>query len=130
MKKFLIYIIVPVILLLAGIFYYFADPAKSIIMPKCIMKQLTGWQCPSCGGQRALHAFLHGHLLEAISYNLFLILSIPLLLVTAYAVMMIKRNHPSAITIKLYNFVTNRFTLLTYVFLFFLWWVLRNLIGC
>ena len=129
MKKYLIYII-PVILLMAGIFYYFVDPAKSIIMPKCLMKQLTGWQCPSCGGQRALHAFLHGYFLEAISYNFFYIISIPLLFVTTYAVIMIKRNQPSEVTIKLYNFVTNRYTLLTYVFLFFLWWIIRNIIGC
>ena len=129
MKKLFLYFI-PAIIVLAGIFYYLADPEKSIIMPKCIMKQLTGWQCPSCGGQRALHALLHGHFAEAIAYNFFFIIAIPILLITAYAVIMIKRPNPSHTTVRIYDFVTNRSTLLSYVFLFFVWWIVRNIIGC
>ena len=120
--------LIPVAVLAAGIFYYFADPKASLIMPKCILKELTGWDCPSCGVQRAIHALLHGHIAEAFSYNFFFAIAVPLLLLTAYATIMIKRPKPSAATIKLYNFVTSRYTLLSYVALFFLWWIIRNLL--
>ncbi len=111
--------LIPVAVLAAGIFYYFADPKASLIMPK---------YCPSCGAQRAIHALLHGHIAEAFSYNFFFAIAVPLLLLTAYATIMIKRPKPSAATIKLYNFVTSRYTLLSYVALFFLWWIIRNLL--
>ena len=129
MKKAIKYFI-PAIIIMAGIFYYFADPEKSVFMPKCPMKMITGWQCPSCGAQRAIHAFLHGNIYEAIAYNFFFIIAIPFLLITAYAVFMRKRSNPTVITMKLYNFVTNRFTLLTYVIVFILWWIVRNIINC
>lgn len=41
-------------------------------MPRCPFKMVTGLDCPGCGSQRALMALLHGHPLEAWSYNLFL----------------------------------------------------------
>ena len=41
-------------------------------MPRCAFLEVTGWQCPGCGSQRALAALLHGHPLEAWRYNLML----------------------------------------------------------
>lgn len=69
-------------LALAGlaVFYYFCDPSKSVLVPKCPFKLLTGWDCPSCGGQRAAHALLHGHVGEAITVNPFFLLGFPVLL--------------------------------------------------
>lgn len=123
-------LLIPVILIVAGIFYFFADPERSVVMPKCVMKSLTGFQCPSCGGQRALHALLHGHPLQALSYNYFFILSVPLLLVAVYVFWKIKApGPPSKLTLALYRFVTSRYTLTAYVVLFFLWWVVRNILG-
>jgi len=129
MKRLYI-LIIPAIIIIAGFFYYCVDPNKSMLMPKCPLKLMTGYQCPSCGAQRAIHAFLHGNFYEAIAYNFFFIIAIPFLLITAYAVFMRARKKPSKLTIKLYDFTTNRYTLLAYVFLFFIWWIIRNLIGC
>ena len=42
------------------------------IMPQCLVKQLTGWSCPGCGSQRALHALINGGPARALSYNYFL----------------------------------------------------------
>ncbi len=121
--------IIPVALVAAGFFYYLNNPQQSALAPKCPVKLLTGYQCPSCGGQRAIHAFLHGRIAEAISYNLFFVIAIPVLLATAYAAVVIKRAHPSDFTRKLYNITTSRYTLLSYVALYFIWWLVRNLIG-
>lgn len=48
---------------------YFSNPADSRWLFKCPLFQITGWQCPLCGSQRALHAFLHGQWFSAWRYN-------------------------------------------------------------
>ncbi|MGO8699824.1 MAG: DUF2752 domain-containing protein [Limisphaerales bacterium] len=48
---------------------YLFDPATSGIYPVCALHQLTGLQCPGCGGLRAMHQFLHGHFGEAWDLN-------------------------------------------------------------
>ena len=50
--------------LIAGVtvivlFYTIFDPELPW-MPKCVFHALTGWDCPGCGSQRAIHALLHG----------------------------------------------------------------------
>lgn len=129
-KRFLTYILIPVVGILAGIFYYVADPKESVVMPKCILKLITGYQCPSCGTQRALHALLHGHFFQALQYNYFCILSVPLLLIAVYACYGVRAKHPPKAAAALYGFVTSRYTLTTYIVFFFAWWILRNILGC
>ena len=129
-KRIFYFILIPACCLMAGIFYYLAEPQESVIMPKCILKLITGYQCPSCGTQRALHALLHGHPIQALAYNYFFIISIPLFLIAVYAFWGIKKKNPSRTIVALYNFVTNRYVLICYILLFFGWWILRNAIGC
>ena len=51
--------------LVAAVAVYFAlDPARHPF-PRCMFLTLTGWQCPGCGSQRALHALLHGDIASA-----------------------------------------------------------------
>ena len=45
---------------------------------------LTGWDCPACGGQRALHSLLHGRVGEALHFNPFLVVSVPYFLAVAW----------------------------------------------
>ncbi|MCD8740902.1 DUF2752 domain-containing protein [Mucilaginibacter roseus] len=61
--------------------YYFFDPLRFNIFPKCPFFTLTGFDCPGCGSQRALHALLHGNVAQACNYNLLLVLSLPLLFI-------------------------------------------------
>ena len=58
--------------------YFFVEP-KNGNLPKCLFHELTGLYCPGCGGQRSLHALLHGHILTAINYNLLFVLLLPLI---------------------------------------------------
>ena len=45
------------------------DPYGASWPLRCPLHRLTGWLCPFCGTQRALHAALHGHLTEAFCLN-------------------------------------------------------------
>lgn len=101
------------------------DPVQSVWMPKCIIKLLTGWQCPGCGITRATHAVLHGRFAEALSYNLFFIVSIPYLLavgLVSYIPGLYNRH-------SLRRVILGVPLALTYVILFLIWFVVRNLLG-
>ena len=61
----------------AALVLYFLDPARVRIYPVCPFHRLTGWDCPGCGGLRAVHALLHGDLAAALHFNLMVVLSLP-----------------------------------------------------
>lgn len=54
------------------------NPAEHAFYPRCAFHQMTGWQCPGCGGLRAMHQLLHGHLLVALKFNALAVLALPL----------------------------------------------------
>lgn len=56
---------------------YFFDPATSGFFPVCALHQLTGLQCPGCGGLRAAHQLLHGHLGAAWRLNPLAVVILP-----------------------------------------------------
>lgn len=37
--------------------------------PGCLFKEVTGYDCPGCGGTRAVVALLQGHILESFCYH-------------------------------------------------------------
>ncbi|HZV68162.1 MAG TPA: DUF2752 domain-containing protein [Saprospiraceae bacterium] len=53
-----------VVIILYGLF----DPEK-VAFPKCPFREFTGWLCPGCGSQRAMHQVLHGHFGAAFHLN-------------------------------------------------------------
>ncbi len=57
------------------------DPAQHSFYPRCMLKQLTGLDCPGCGGLRATHQLLHGHVLTAFRLNPLLVTLAPLVAV-------------------------------------------------
>ena len=59
---------------------YVSDPEHDTqhYLP-CPFHWLTGWYCPGCGTQRALHDLLHGRVAEAFGHNAALVGTIPLL---------------------------------------------------
>ena len=60
--------------------YLLLDPARHACFPPCPLYAMTGWYCPGCGSQRALHQLLHGHFGLALRYNALFVMSIPTLL--------------------------------------------------
>lgn len=48
---------------------YFFNPSANHFYPVCQFHQLTGLNCPGCGGTRALYALLHGDFATALRDN-------------------------------------------------------------
>jgi hypothetical protein len=46
------------------------DPARGGVYPVCPSRLLLGVDCPGCGGLRATHDLLHGHVGQALDHNL------------------------------------------------------------
>ncbi|MDD6437378.1 MAG: DUF2752 domain-containing protein [Prevotella sp.] len=93
-------------------------------MPQCPFHLLTGLQCPGCGFQRAMSALLHGHVVEAVHYNLYLVYSLPYLLL----VVLNRYFLPHSLRSRLTPWVENRWVVGFYVVSFFAWLVVRNLL--
>ena len=58
-------------------FYFFWNPAELPFLPLCPFKEMTGYYCPGCGGQRAFHQILHGNLVEAFHDNFLIFIFLP-----------------------------------------------------
>lgn len=79
-KILLIAATVPVLALL----YFFKDARYSGFFPRCPFYSLTGLFCPGCGSQRSISSLLHGDIMQAINYNVLLVMSLPLLVYSAF----------------------------------------------
>lgn len=65
--------------LLAAAFLYLFDPQTTAGFLPCPFRYITGWLCPGCGAQRAMHDLMHGRFLEAFHHNAALVTALPLL---------------------------------------------------
>jgi hypothetical protein len=68
---------------IAGGLLFIFNPAE-IPFPPCLFYKLTGFQCPGCGTQRALHCLLHGEWKDAFFYNPILIPALTLIATLLY----------------------------------------------
>ena len=55
------------------------NPAQHSFYPQCWFHRLTGLNCSACGGLRAVHELLHGHLAAAFHYNVLFVAALPFL---------------------------------------------------
>lgn len=77
MKKYIVIGISIIIWMIPFYIYYKYNPTMPNWAVKCGFHELTSLNCPGCGGQRAIHALLHGHILEALRYNFIYVIGIP-----------------------------------------------------
>jgi hypothetical protein len=69
------------LLLPAGIIVLYAfPPTDDSWYPRCFLHSTTGIHCPGCGSTRALHAAFHGHILQALAYNIPVFIFLPTML--------------------------------------------------
>ena len=57
---------------------YCFNPSVHHFYPVCVFHQLTGLNCPGCGGTRALYALLHGDIITALHDNALLVTGLAL----------------------------------------------------
>jgi hypothetical protein len=117
-------IAIGLLLLAALALLLLVDPAESVWMPKCPFKLLTGLQCPGCGGQRAVHALLHGDVVGALRYNWFLIYAAPYLLLLIVERFFLRGDWQQ----KVQCFAENRHVVMFYVVSYCVWLVARNIL--
>ena len=60
---------------LIGVYFVF-DPMQHLF-PKCPFLWLSGWKCPGCGAQRAVHQLLHGNFWAALQLNFLFVMAFP-----------------------------------------------------
>lgn len=102
------------------IYYGTHDPAVACA-PKCMLKTLTGYDCPGCGAQRALHAALNGNFTQAWSFNPLMFLFIPLAI--AYGLV---EFFPARFT-RLRRILMHPATIVIVAVAIVGWWIIRNL---
>lgn len=100
--------------------YGLLDPA-TMPFPKCPVLVITGYECPGCGSQRAIHSILTGHLSDAWHYNALMVASIPViaLMLAASAT---RTRYP-----RLYNTLNSRTAIISWVTIIVAWTVWRNI---
>lgn len=103
------------------VLYYRHDPAESVAAPKCIFRLLTGWDCPGCGSQRALHALLHGDISRAWGYNPYIFFAVPAAVVFI-SVESLRKRYP-----RLHTRIINPLSITAVLSVTLAWWILRNL---
>lgn len=108
-------------LMIAIVMSYFFDPMTATFSYRCPVKALTGFDCPGCGGQRAIHALLHLRIREAVNYNPFLVIAALYL----FAVISLTFLHSPRFD-KTRRIVLGERTALAYLLLMLLWAVIRN----
>ena len=99
--------------------YHYFDPTHSQWAPKCPFWLLTGYYCPGCGSQRAIHCFLNGHIWEGIRHNYILVPSLLYVMVLTIS----PREG------KVYTALSSSTACWIIFAVFMVWWVLRNIFG-
>lgn len=123
-SKKMLFIALTIIILGGGFFLYFNyNPSNNSLFLPCPFKLLSGYNCPGCGSQRAIHQLLHGDLETAFQLNPLMVLSLPLIVyglgIRGYNYLF-DTNH----RIKLFY---SKIFIYVYFGIAVLYWVLRNL---
>ncbi|MDR2221244.1 MAG: DUF2752 domain-containing protein [Flavobacteriaceae bacterium] len=79
MRNWFVRIVILLLFIIGLSYYYFLFGEKGQGGVTCIFNKTVGWQCPGCGGQRALTALLHGDFKQAFIMNPFIYVFLPLM---------------------------------------------------
>ncbi len=121
MRRTLIVIIAIAALMVFGFIYYAVDPSSSALFPQCGFLSLTGYKCPGCGSQRAIHALLNGDVVTAFRYNAMLFIAVPWILLCLFAETQRVRNP------RLYARLHPSVLIWLFLVIVLAWWLLRNI---
>lgn len=117
------FIAVTAFVLLVGMVYFWFNPSAYAWFFKCPFLYVTGYQCPGCGAQRALHELLHLNFKEAFNYNPLFVSSIPYVLTALlFQFPSVKDQFP-----KTHRFLFGSKTVLIILVTILLFFILRNI---
>lgn len=108
-----------------AVLFFVLNPNENIIFPKCVFNSITGYYCPGCGSQRAIHSLLHLNFAGVIDNN-FLFLPTVLLIIYHYSFTFLNKIFGW----KLPNFFYYKNTPWIIMVIIILFWILRNLPYC
>lgn len=80
-KKYYLWFIGIILLFIIILTYKFFNPIQYNLFPKCPFYAITGYKCPGCGSQRAIHYLLNFDLPNAWKQNFLLIIAIPYIII-------------------------------------------------
>lgn len=108
-----------------AILYKNYNPGEIHFFPKCPFWAITGFKCPGCGSQRAVHHLLNLEVLSAAKENILLVLSIPYIL----AGLIIERlKNPSEKLLVWRKRLYGRTAIYIILAIIVTFWIMRNLL--
>lgn len=117
------YLLLVVFLAIVVYVYSAYNPAEYAIFPRCPFRMITGYKCPGCGSQRAVHELFHANLSMAMHYNILLVISVPYLLL-AFVFDIVKNTNPAYLRWRRRIFGKNAIIIILGIII--VYWVLRN----
>jgi len=105
-----------------AILFFVLNPTEHEIFPKCVFNSVTGYYCPGCGSQRAIHSLLHLNFAGVVGNN-FLFLPALFLLIYHYSFAFLNKKFSWKLP-NIFYFKSTPWIILVVIILF---WILRNL---
>lgn len=117
-------VLVSIILAVVAFVFYTFNPEDTVLFPQCPFLLTTGYECPGCGSQRAIHSMLHFNLADAFRYNALILFLIPYILLGFYLeILNGKKRYP-----KLEKVFFGKWAAVIVVGAILIYWVVRNVI--
>lgn len=124
-RKKILTTVAAIALIAAAFFLFFSlNPARYPIFPKCPFLQITGYECPGCGSQRAIHQLLHLRIGSAFRYNPLMVLLLPYIFLGIYIEYLGGKNKFP----KLHQHLFGRWAALVLFVVVVAYWIGRNIV--
>lgn len=119
-------VLIVVLLIGLAVTYKYLDPSVVRIFPRCPFRLLTGYLCPGCGSQRAIHHLLNLDLPGAWRMNPLLVIALPYLLLGLILKPLSRHNaRGTRLLDQLYGYRASVVALVVIV----LFWIGRNIVA-
>ncbi len=123
MKKVL-YGIIILTFVIIGFIYFLYDPSTFSFFPLCPLHSITGFLCPGCGTQQAIHDLTHLRIGQAFHHNAFLVLSIPYVILGYYLEW---KKEKTRFEKKIKSTLYGYYAIVLILIIFIVFWIGRNM---
>ncbi len=120
------YLLIVLALVAAAVGYKCLDPSVVPIFPRCPFRLLTGYLCPGCGSQRAIHHLLNFNLAAAWRMNPLFVIALPYL---ALVLLLKPLSHRSPRCARLRDLLLGYRASVVILVVILLFWVGRNIVA-